>query len=55
MTPEQAIQFAQILKKEYFDKLEKEYCSNAGDPGEACDCCPVLDKFGNPIEENEES
>jgi hypothetical protein len=27
----------------------QDYCSNSGDPGEACDCCPELDRDGNPV------
>lgn len=54
MTTFDAVEFAKMLKKELFDKQYVEYCSNAGDAGEACDCCPVLDKDGNPVVDEEE-
>ncbi len=41
MTKDQWIEFANILRAEYFDKFsDKETCecSNSGDPGEGCDC-----------------
>ncbi len=45
MTPEQAVEFCKLLKKELFDKqTPKEPCSNSGDPGEACECCEELEK-----------
>lgn len=44
------IEFAKLMRNEYFEKgAEKEYCSNSGDPGEACECCPELDKDGNEV------